>query len=157
MTHTKGDARDFPDDIQHKLRGGLNVRNKNNGELTPGKKHGMSWRLHTIRMMKSATNASLLGRWGTPLGQQQWGTQSPQQKYPLLGDGGCHVGDKKWGTQSTQEKLLIGRWGMPLGQQKWGTRTHCCSGDGGCRSGSKNGGLKVNNKSIASRSMGDAV
>ncbi len=47
MTRAKGDAHNFPDDIQHKLMGGLDVQNKNNGELTPGKKQGVSWHLHT--------------------------------------------------------------------------------------------------------------
>ncbi len=72
-------------------------------------------------MTKSAMNASLVEQWGSLLGQQKWGTQSPQQKYRLSGNGGCRVGNKKGGTRSLQEKSLIGRWGTPLGQQKWGT------------------------------------
>jgi hypothetical protein len=39
------------------------------------------------------SNASLLGRWGTLLGQQKWGTQSPQHKY------GRRVGNKYGGLE----------------------------------------------------------
>jgi hypothetical protein len=110
-------------------------------------------------MTKSATNALLLGQWGTLLGQQKWRTQSPQQKYRLSGDGGCHMGNKKGGTRSLQEKLLIGQWRTPLGQQKRGTQMHRCLGNGGRRSGNKNGGLKVHNISMDAAwatNMGDS-
>jgi hypothetical protein len=102
------------------------------------------------------------------------GDSKSTTKVSPLGNGGRRVGDKKGGTRSLQEKLLIGRWGTPLGQQKWGTQTHRCLGDGRCRSGNNNGGLKVHNismdatwvtnmgdsksaRKIADRAMGDAA
>jgi hypothetical protein len=71
MLGQKGGAHNFPEDIQHKLKGGLDIQNENNGELTLGKKQGVSWRLHRIRMTKPAMNPSLLRQWGMPLGQQK--------------------------------------------------------------------------------------
>ncbi len=103
MTPAKGEAHNFPDNIQHKLRGGLDVQNKNNGELTPGKSRGflgVCTHMHdkvrneriAARAMGDATratqmgnlNTSLLGRWGMPLGQQRGDSTSASnnnQKY----------------------------------------------------------------------------
>jgi hypothetical protein len=53
MTHAKEGGHGVRDDIQQKLKGGLDVRNSNNGELTPGKKAGGSRHLQTIRMMRA--------------------------------------------------------------------------------------------------------
>jgi hypothetical protein len=164
-TREKGEAHDFPDNIQHKLRGGHDVRNKNNGELTPGKKQGVSRRLHkthdkvrneriAARAMgdatretkmgdsKSTTKVSPLGRWGTPRGRQKKGDSKPAKKKKIA--------DRAMGDAARATKMgnlnasLLGRWGTPLGQQIWGTQSP--QHKYGCRVGDKYGGLEVRKK-----------
>ncbi len=99
-----------------------------------------------------------LGQGGTLLGQQNWGTQCPQQNYCRRAMGDAAFAPKNGGLNVHIESIAAQAKGDAARATNLGDSTSTTKlfppGNGGCRGCTKNGGPNVHTKSIAARAKG---